>query len=81
MIIHVALFARIAEICSASQRAIEIDPAANVESVWANLENEFPALRAMRTSTRAACNGTLVSFDHRLAAGDELAFLPPVGGG
>ncbi|WP_179234628.1 molybdopterin synthase sulfur carrier subunit [Salmonella enterica] len=30
---------------------------------------------------RAAVNQTLVSFDHPLTAGDEVAFFPPVTGG
>ena len=81
MTIRLALFARIAEICGTSQRSMDVDDNVNVDAVWVHLEDEFPALRALRTSTRAACNGTLVSFEHRLAAGDELAFLPPVGGG
>ncbi len=81
MNVHVALFAGIAEICGASQRTMTLDDSATVDAVWGKLEDDFPALRVLRSSTRAACNGTLVSFDHRLAADDELAFLPPVGGG
>ncbi len=79
--IHLAFFARIAEICGTSERTIALDPAANIAMVWDTLEQEFPALQAMRPSTRAAVNGSLVSFEHRLAADDEVAFLPPVGGG
>jgi molybdopterin synthase sulfur carrier subunit len=62
-----------------------------------SLNAEFPAVEAVRQhlATRgdrwalaleegkllAAVNQTLVSFDHPVVAGDEVAFFPPVTGG
>ncbi|WP_454121853.1 molybdopterin synthase sulfur carrier subunit [Kosakonia sp. Marseille-Q7440] len=62
-----------------------------------NVETLFPSVEALRQHLAAqgdrwalaleegkllaAVNQTLVSFDHPLASGDEVAFFPPVTGG
>jgi len=81
MRIAVLVFARLREILGASGAILELPAGACVEDAWASLSAQHPALRAERRSTRAARNGRLVDFEAPLSDGDELAFLPPVGGG
>ena len=40
-----------------------------------------PAIARQRRSLAVAVNHAVVGPEHRLAAGDEVALLPPVGGG
>ncbi len=49
--------------------------------VWESLESATPALAPLGASISVAVNHRFVPRDTRLAAGDELAFLPPVSGG
>ena len=44
-------------------------------------EREFPALGPLLPSTRFVRNGAFVEADSVLGDGDELALLPPFGGG
>jgi MoaE-MoaD fusion protein len=81
MRIHVLAFARLRELIEAPQRELVLPEGSNVSDVWKALAERFPGLAAERASTRAACNGEMVSFDASLADGDELALMPPVGGG
>ncbi len=81
MQIRVLLFARLREAVGASERSLELTEGACVEDAWETLAREHPGLGDERRSARAARNGSLVSFEERLRDGDELALLPPVGGG
>ncbi len=81
MRISVLAFARLREVIGASERSLDLPQNARIEDAWDALLRNYPALGEERSSTRAARNGQLVSFDETLGEGDELAFLPPVGGG
>ncbi len=81
MRIRVLAFARLRELVDLPERSLDLPAGARVEDAWSALVRAFPALDAERACTRAACNGRLVAFDAPLADGDELALLPPVGGG
>jgi molybdopterin synthase catalytic subunit len=81
MVIRVLAFARLREVIGASERSLDVPENARIEDAWKALLRNYPALRDERHSTRAARNGQLVSFDEALCEGDELALLPPVGGG
>lgn len=52
---------------------------ATVGDVWRRLVADHPALAALPPA--AAVNAVLARFDAPVAAGDEVAFLPPVSGG
>lgn len=41
----------------------------------------YPALDPWRRSLRIAVNGTYAAAEDRIAAGDEVALIPPVAGG
>lgn len=81
MRISVLLFARLRELAGSAQRTIELASGACVGDAWPALVREVPALAAFSSSTRAARNGRVADAGDPLAEGDELAFLPPVGGG
>lgn len=52
-----------------------------VRDAWIALERTYPALTLHASSMRVARNGHLAPGDERLDEGDEVAVLPPVGGG
>ena len=81
MKIRVLAFARLRELLEAPERSLEFPEGARVADAWGALAAGVPALSKERRSTRVARNGRLVSFEETLADGDELALLPPVGGG
>ncbi|MGB8907150.1 MAG: MoaD/ThiS family protein [Candidatus Cybelea sp.] len=81
MQIRVLAFARLRELLEAPELSLAIPEDSRVADVWAVLAQRCPPLAKERRSTRAARNGRLVSFDEMLTDGDELALLPPVGGG
>jgi molybdopterin converting factor small subunit len=79
--IRLIAFAGLRELLQAPERSLELPNRARVDDAWRALASEHPALDAQRASTRVARNGRLASFEDELADGDELALLPPVGGG
>jgi molybdopterin converting factor small subunit len=81
MRVRVLAFARLRELLDAPERSLDLSEESRVADAWSALVREYPALANERSSTRAARNGHLVSFDEVLVDGDELALLPPVGGG
>jgi molybdopterin converting factor small subunit len=81
MQIRVLAFARLRELLEGPELSLGIPEESRVADVWTALVQRCPQLAKERSSTRVARNGRLVSFDETLADGDELALLPPVGGG
>ena len=56
-------------------------PAPSVAEVWEVLVARIPTLRPWHPTLRFARGDTLVGLQTTLVDGDELALLPPVGGG
>ncbi len=81
MTIRVLAFARLRELLGAPESPLELPPGACVADAWEALARRCDGLESERGSMRAARNGRMVAFDAPLTDGDELAFLPPVGGG
>ncbi len=81
MTVRVLAFARIREVLGFGEQTVALPDGAGVERLWERLANDTPALQALRASTRVAVNGTLAPAGHPLRDGDEVALLPPVGGG
>ena len=81
MNVRVLAFARVRELLPASVLEIAVRDDACVADVWNALEAKFPGLRELAATTRIARNGRLAAGDEPLADDDELALLPPVGGG
>ena len=81
MALRVLAFARLRELLGFGERSIEIAPAATLDDVWAALTANVPEAIRLRASTRFARNGVIADGATRVADGDEIALLPPVGGG
>jgi molybdopterin converting factor small subunit len=81
MRVRVLAFARLRELLGFGQRWVELAPDATVDALWAQLVSSAEAAGALRASTRFARNGTLVAGSALLLDGDEIALMPPVGGG
>ncbi|MBV8532063.1 MAG: MoaD/ThiS family protein [Candidatus Eremiobacteraeota bacterium] len=81
MQIHVLAFARLRELLGRPERTLDLAAGASAGDAWSVLVRECPALASERASTRVARNGILAPFDQPLDDGDEIALLPPVGGG
>ncbi len=81
MRVRVLAFARIREILGSASSERDVRSGATVADVWDDLGRDFPALAPLRASTRFARNGAFVPATSALADGDEVALLPPFGGG
>lgn len=73
-------FARLRELLGSS-RDVDLPPGATVATLWSVLASTCDALPELAESTRIARNGRVVNPAEALAEGDEIALLPPVGGG
>ena len=74
-------FARLRELLGFGERSLDVGSSATLEDVWLSLTAASPEAGRMRASTRFARNGVVVDGATRVADGDEIALLPPVGGG
>lgn len=81
MTVVVLAFARIREIVGAASLEREMPAGSTAGDAWTSLANEFPALEPLRRSTRLIRAGALVDATALLNDRDELALLPPFGGG
>ena len=78
--LQVLLFGRYAELFGAESLPLRLAPGATVEHAVKALR-EQPAGNLLPRQLLCAVNLRQVALDHPLAAGDELALLPPLAGG
>lgn len=81
MRIRVLFFGPLREIVGAAEEVAELEEGSSLEQLFAHYGKRFPALAGLRASVVASRNQQFAGWDTRLAAGDEVAFLPPVSGG
>lgn len=81
MTVRVAAFARLREIVGGGEPERALPDGATVDDLWQLLAAEHPALRELRASTRFVRGGAFVGAETPLRDGDEVALLPPFGGG
>lgn len=82
MRVRVLAFARVRELLGGGSHELQVEDGASVADVWDALADRYDALAPLAGSTRIARNGRIVSDPgERVENGDELALLPPVGGG
>ena len=79
MKVHVRLFAAARELVGKGQVIHELPGGATVQALMADLFRLYPGLAEMRL--RFAVNAAYVGEETLLRDGDEVACIPPVGGG
>ena len=81
MRITVRLFARLRELAQADALTVEVPATATVGDVWRAVTDEVPALAPFEGAISCAVNANFSRMSNPVAAGDDVAFLPPVSGG
>ena len=81
MKVTVRWFAKFREHTGKNGESVEIPEGASVEELVERLEGIYPNLSVREESVGVAVNRKYVGRAYRLNDGDELAFIPPVGGG
>ena len=81
MQIRLRYFASLREIVGRGEEALSVPEAASVADVRTLLLVRYPALEKVLTRAVCALNHQYVQPEAALHEGDELAFIPPVGGG
>src|ERR1700704_1927073 len=81
MHVRVLFFGRLKDIVGKSEENAELSDGARVEDLFERYGRSFPELAKFRPSVVASVNQEFAEWRSPLAAGDEVAFLPPVSGG
>jgi molybdopterin converting factor subunit 1 len=81
MHIRVLFFGQLKDICGRAQDDVELPENSTAGSVFRHYAAEFPKLADMAGSIVLARNQEFTTSSALLAAGDEVALLPPVSGG
>jgi molybdopterin synthase sulfur carrier subunit len=81
MKIRIRYFASFRETTGQSEEILIVREGANVSDVRALLLNHYPRLQPIMERSACAVNHSYVPIDSTLNEGDEVAFIPPVGGG
>ena len=79
--VTVLLFAAAREAAGRGRLEVPHREGLTAGEVWDALQRQSPALAPLAGSVSVAVNHRFAPRDTVLAAGDELAFLPPVSGG
>ena len=77
----VKLFASVREAVGSDSVPITLEEGARVRDMMAALASDYPGIAAQRGSLSVAVNQEIVRGERVLLAGDEVALIPPVGGG
>jgi molybdopterin converting factor small subunit len=78
--VRVLLFGRYRELAGTGEIRLEVPPGSRVRDV-VGLLRARPALQALPADPAVAVNRRYEGPDRALAAGDEVALIPPVAGG
>ncbi|MDQ2904725.1 MAG: molybdopterin converting factor subunit 1 [Chloroflexota bacterium] len=81
MKIRIRYFASLREVSGESEETLEVREGANVSDVRALLVTRYPRMQAVVERAVCAVNREYVPADTLLHDGDELVFIPPLGGG
>jgi len=77
----VLFFGRLRELIGVAEETGELAVGATLAQVFDRYVERFPKLAGFRGSMVVSRNQEFAPWDTRIAAGDEIAFLPPVSGG
>lgn len=78
--VRVRFFARLRELAGTETEDLKAAASASVADVYAAMRANHPSLPE-QSGVRGALNHEFVEWDHEVADGDEIAFIPPVSGG
>ncbi len=81
MRVRVIAFAQLRELLGGPFHEVDVPAGSTSADVWNALVERCAPLAELAGSTRIARNGRLVVQSEPIAEGDEVALLPPVGGG
>ena len=81
MELTVHLFGPAREAAGTRRATVAVDPPVTAAAVIAALSNAFPGMAALLSRSRVAVNHAYVDAGASVSAGDEIAVIPPVGGG
>ena len=81
MKIHLRYFASFREIVEQNEEMLTVDDGASVADVRSLLLVCYPRLQTIMEQSACAVNHGYVPVDETLHEGDEVVFIPPVGGG
>lgn len=79
--VEVRLFGPAREAAGSGRAGVEVEPGATAADVVRALAGRFPALEPLLPRARVAVNLAYVDASTPVEEGDEVAILPPVGGG
>ena len=79
--VKVLFFGRLRELIGISEEIGELPEGATLADLFTRYAERFPKLAGFRRSLVVSRNQQFAAWDSRVAAGDEVAFLPPVSGG
>jgi sulfur-carrier protein len=78
--ISLQYFASLREKTGKSHEALEVAQGTKVRELYQKLKNQYN-LNLEAKQLRAAVNDNFVNWEHQLQSGDDIVFIPPVGGG
>lgn len=81
MKVLVRCFAAAREIVGTGEMVLELPEGSTLTQLVDQIRGEFPRLEGLAGSLLFSVNREYASSDRRLAAGDEVALIPPVSGG
>ncbi len=81
MRVHLRYFAALREATGRATDELELPAGASVATARAALAERYPAVSGLLPRCVAAVNRAYVTAEAPLAEGDELVFVPPLGGG
>ena len=79
--LEVLLFAGVREALGRDRLPVQLDEGARVADLLCTLAEAYPEIARRRGSLGVAVNQSLAPTGQRLAQGDEVALIPPLGGG
>jgi molybdopterin synthase catalytic subunit/molybdopterin synthase sulfur carrier subunit len=79
--VRVLAFAGARDVLGAGEMLVDFEEPCTAEQLLGRMCNDFPALSPYRRSIRVAINGAYAKSEELIAAGDEVALIPPVAGG
>ncbi|MDE2320320.1 MAG: MoaD/ThiS family protein [candidate division NC10 bacterium] len=81
MKVQVRCFAAVREIVGVSELIVDLPEGSTLIQLIDQLHCQYPRLQALTGSLLFSVNREYASSDKKLAAGDEVALIPPVSGG